>query len=427
LDEFSRNAANFTTTDSRYITMWLGDGTPIDNSSFYGVTNWAGQFTTARQILSIRSDLPHATPAYSANDLAKLTGVLQTISALSFMYAAETRDTLGVPIAGVSSGNPNVPAPILCTRDAWQYIVTLLDSGFNNLNVDTSAGLPTALVPGMASVSQRASPSTVAGSFASFNRALAAKAGLELAYAIARSPGGTPPTPASSGSPDLGALTRADSALHASALYNTTALAPPAAGDFAEALAVYHSFSGASGDIASPMQALEPTYYVLNEAIADIDPADRRLAKLIVSPFGAAGTSFNSVASAFTLSMYQSATSPMPIIRNEQLNLIEAQIRLGLGDLAGAVQAINTVRSAVGGLPPVNPVSYVAVRNQLLKELRASLIGEPGGDRTIAIRNYGLAAVADTTWGASDTHATVQPLPISEVDSRNGNTAYTCP
>jgi len=427
LDAFSRNAANFTTTDNRFITMWLGDATPIGNSTYYGVTNWALQFTTVRQINEILQDLPHAVPAYSAGDAAKLTGILQTLKALSYMYAAETRDTLGVPVAGVTQPDPNKPAPILCTRDVWQFIVSLLDSGLTSLDADSSGGLPVTLIPGMASVSVRASPSTAVGSFASFNRALAAKAGLELAYAIARSPGGTPPTATTAGAPDPAALTRADSALHASALFNPTALAPPTSGDFSEALAVYHTFSGASGDVANPMQGFEPTYYVLKEAVADIDPADRRLAKLIPSPFGAAGTPYSAVASDLTLAMYQNATSPMPIIRNEELNLIEAQIRLGLGDLAGANTSINAVRSAVAGLPPVSPASYVAVRNQILKELRASLIGEPGGDRTIAIRNYGMAVVADTTWGATDTHATVQPMPVSEVDSRNGNAAYTCP
>jgi hypothetical protein len=426
LDAFARNAANFTTTDNRYITMWLGDAQQIGNSTYYGTTNWAGQFVVARQINTIFQDLPNATPAYSAPQRAKLTGILQTIKALSFMYAAETRDTLGVPIAGVDEANPNTPAPILCARDTWRAIVALLDSGLASLNADTSAGLPVTLVQGMASVSQRASPSTAAGSFASFNRALAAKAGLELAYAIARSPGGTAPTPTTAGAPDAGALTRADSALHASALYNPGVLAPPAAGDFTEALAVYHTFSGASGDIANPMQGFESTYYILNEAIADIDPADKRLSKLMPSPFGAAGTPYNAVASGRTLSMYQNATSPMPIVRNEELTLIEAQIRLGLGDLAGAVAAINTVRTAVAGLPPVNPATYTAVRNQILKELRASTIGEPSGDRAIAIRHYALASVVDTTWGANDTHATVQPLPVNEADARNGNTAVTC-
>jgi hypothetical protein len=294
------------------------------------------------------------------------------------------------------------------------------------LNVDPSPGLPIDLGAGFAAVNAQASPSTAAGSFAAFNRALAAKAGLELAYAIARSPGGTPPTPGSAGSPDATALTRADSALHASALYDPTALAPPGTGDFTEALAVYYTFSGKSGDIPNPMQALQPTYYVLKEAVADIDPADQRLAKLIPNK-GPAGTAYKAVASPLTLAMYQTPASPMPLIRNEELTLIAAQIRLGLGDIPGTQAAINAVRSRVAGLPNVTLVAYADARDQVLKELRASTLGEPAGARGQAIRDYGLAAVVNVTWGAADTHATVQPIPIADVTTRNGNTAYVCP
>lgn len=425
LDGFARNAGNFTTTDPRYILEWVGDGVPIPNSDFYGGTNWIPDFNSIDQAQALLRALPNASPAYSAGDLAKIKGEVYTMEALDYMQAALTRDTLGVPVQGPLEANPNTAAPILCTRDVWQFIVALLDSGEAQLNVDTSAGLPLPPEPGFSYVAGRASPSTVP-SFAAFNRALAARANLELAYGIARSPGGTPSTPTSAGAPDHNALVRADSALHASALYNPNALVPAAGGNFSENIAVYHSFSGTSGDISNPMQTFTPTYYVLLEAIADIDPSDLRLAKLELNPSGAATTTGSSEASPYTYTMYLSPTSPMPVVRNEELNLVEAQIRLGLGDLSGAVAAINAVRTKVGGLAPVSPATYATVRDQILKEMRASLMGEPGGDRVAAIRDYGLPAVADTTWGASDTHATVQPFPVADATARNNNTAYTC-
>jgi hypothetical protein len=72
------------------------------------------------------------------------------------------------------------------------------------------------------------------------------------------------------------------------------------------------------------------------------------------------------------------------------------------------------------------------VRNQILHELRASTMGEPNGDRVSAIRDYGMAAVADTTWDhiakqGPDTHATVEPFPLADANVRHQNTAYTCP
>jgi hypothetical protein len=431
LDAFARDAGNFTTTDNRFITEWLGNGTEIENSTFYGTANWTNQFTGIRQSQGILRDLPSAVPAYSPGDIAKWKGMIYTIEALSYMYALATKDTLGLPVQGPLTSNPEVPQPILCARNAWQFIVALLDSGLTQLDVDQTPGLPVTLPPGFSRVSAQASPSTSLGSFAALNRALAARANLELAYAIARSPGGVPATPSSPGSPDAGALRRADSALHASALYDPASLAPPVPGGFNDALAVFHDFSGASGDLPNPVQAQLPTYYILKEAIADIDPADNRLAK--TQPNGTAGTSFGPLAaSGFTYAMYPSPGSAMPIIRNEELNLFAAQIRLGLNDIPGAVAAINAVRTQVGGLPPLSAAgqTYISVRNQILKELRASTMGEPNGDHVAAIRDYGLPAVADTTWNSQptgDTHATVQPFPIPDVTARNGNTAYTCP
>jgi hypothetical protein len=432
---FSRDAMNFTTTDNEFITMWGGDGAAISDSRFYGTANWTNWFTAIRQAQQILTTLPNALPAYSATDMAGWKGVIYTIEAYAYMNAEMTKDTLGLPYNG-PLGNVNTPAPILCARDAWKAIVALLDSGETQLNADQSNALPMPLPAGFNAVSAQASPSTTAGSFASFNRALAARANLELAYAIARSPGGTPPTLTSAGSPDATALTRADSALHASALYSPAALAPPTPGDFSEALAVYQDFSGASGDIANPWQGTYlTTAYMLLETIADIEPADLRLNKVILAQDTAAGTPYApGVASEYTFGMYQNPTSPMPIIRNEELNLFEAQIRLGLNDIPGAVNAINAVRQNVGGLAPIKAAgqTYFTMRNQILHELRASTMGEPNGDRVAAIRDYGMPTVTDTTWSnipkkGPDLHTTVEPFPITDVTTRNGNTSYTCP
>jgi hypothetical protein len=433
---FSRDAFNFTTTDNEFITMWGGDGTPISSSRFYGTTNWTNWFTAVRQAQQLLTALPNALPAYSAGDIAKWKGIIYTIEAYAYMNAEATKDTLGLPYNGPLA-DVNTPAPILCSRDAWKAIVALLDSGLTQLNVDPSPGLPLPLPSGFSAVSAQASPSTTAGSFAAFNRALAAKANLELAYAIARSPGGTPPTPTTTGSPDAAALNRADSALHASALYNPGALQAPTAGDFSEALAVYQNFSGASGDIANPYQGpYLTTDFVLTETLADIDTADKRLVKLIpTAPSQQAGTPYApKVASTMRFGMYQTPNSPMPIIRNEELNLFEAQIRLGLNDIPGAVNAINAVRQRVAKLPPISAVgqTYFTVRDQILHELRASTMGEPSGDRTSAIRDYGVASVVLTTWNTNpnpgpDLHTTVEPFPITDQATRGGNTSYVCP
>ncbi len=269
-----------------------------------------------------------------------------------------------------------------------------------------------------------------AGSFAAFNRALAGKANLELAYAIARSNPATAPTPAASGTPDPTALARADSAFAASALYDPAAVAPPSPGDFSDPNAVYHTFSTSPNDVANPIPSELITLRVLNEFVADVDTAAdlRWKNKFVANSAPLAAPDYASVSSNFIVNFYSSVSSPVPIIRDEELVLLRAQVRIGLGDYAGALTLINQVRTQAGGLPPVAITpSYTAVRDTLLREQRISTVFEGGGDRMISIRMYGLAAVADTTWGAADTHATVLAIPIAEANARHGNITPVCP
>jgi hypothetical protein len=326
--------------------------------------------------------------------------------------------------------------------------VAILDSGNAALNLaDPAAPLPINLPGGFANVGATAGPSTKAGSFASFNRALAAKAGVELAFAIARSPGGTPPTVTSAGAPNVAALTRADSAAHASALFPATPAAvfvETTPGTYTDPRGVYHSFSGASSDIPNPMQATIPTVFVYDSlyAVLAADTSGSvhgRFGKLMVNganspPFPrfnfAVTVPIGSNPTYWTTAKYQSPGDPIPIIRGEDLVLFDAVAQLGLGNTAAALTLINGIRTAAGE-PAASPaLTYVGIRNQLLEDIRMSTFLESGGDRTIMIRNYGMELVTDDTWAglsSGDTHATVIPIPIGEASARNNNTAYSCP
>ena len=90
-----------------------------------------------------------------------------------------------------------------------------------------------------------------------------------------------------------------------------------------------------------------------------------------------------------------------------------AQIQLGLGNLATAISLINTVHMQAGGFatPLTIAPTYTAVRDTLLKEQRISTVLEGSGDRMIAIRMYGLEAVADTTWQATAGPNAATPRP----------------
>ena len=126
--------------------------------------------------------------------------------------------------------------------------------------------------------------------------------------------------------------------------------------------------------------------------------------------------------------------STIPITRAEQLTFVAAQIELGLGNYATAIALANQVRTKVGGLPvAVVAPTYATARDFVLSEQRISTTWESSDDRAIAIRMFGLATVADTTWlhedpavTTGDLHTTVNPIPQTELNGRGGTFITTC-
>jgi hypothetical protein len=442
--EYSRDIMYFVTAAPVEITG-PGGLVPVSSIDYFFVDGWDNEYLQARSANAILTSLPAVT-SYTAAQQAAVAGVVQTLKALSFMMLAETRDTLGIPLYTID-GNAN--SPPYCNKDVWQYIVALLDSGFNDLNTAGAIPLPVALPAGFAAVSATAAPSTTQGAFAAFNRALAGKAGLEYAYAIARSAGGNPPTLTTPGTPDPGALTRADSALLASALYNPSAIAPPTPGPFQpNPYMVYHNFSGQSGDVQNGIFTAYYNYDALWDLQYDVDTINdlRWLNKFAPDPNAVQVAQYAGISDAKNFLPYSSVSAPIPIVRAEELALVSAQIQLGMGNYPAAIALINQVHQQAGGFATplsIDPSSYTAVRDSLLKEQRISTVFEMSGDRFIAIRMYNLAAVADTTWQATgpgpdavvsaanghptDYHTTVASIPTTELSARGGTYILTCP
>jgi starch-binding outer membrane protein, SusD/RagB family len=437
--QFARDLGNIQFDNPENIAFGTGE-TPIPASDG---GPWDNEYRMVGAALNIITAIPNAAPAYSKAQAEALVGIVETMEAENLMVVAEIHDTLGMPIHTAADGGVG---PVYCNPDAWKWIVALLDTANDSLSAAGSIALPVKLPTGFGSVSQTAGPSSVAGSFASFNRALAGKAGLELAYAIARNApagSGARPTASTPGLPNVAALTRADSAMTASALYSVP-LAPPTAGGFSENSAgVYWDWSSISGDQPNPFQSGIGTWQTLVYLVGDVDTLHdaRWQAKFVPQP---ASLPLQITTLAFMThedlyDYYPSPSTPMPIIRNETMHLERAQIQLGLGNLAEAITLINDVHQQVGGFAsPLSIAStYTAVRDSLLKEQRISTVNEPSGDRTISLRMYGLQAVADTTWSSAaakaaneahtDLHTTILPVPVTEIEGRGGTYNPTCP
>jgi hypothetical protein len=416
----------------------------VQNSIASG-EDWDNEYAQIKAANQILTTLPKVT-SYSTGQAEAIWGVVQTVKAIDFLLVAETRDSLGVPLYSMD-GNPTDPP--YCNKDVWKYIVALLDSANDSLTVAGSTQLPVQVPPGFASVGSTAGPGSVPGSFAAFNRALAGKANLELAYAIARSSPGTHPTLSNPGTPDPTALANAAADLNSSALYNPAAITPPNAGAFnLDAFGVYHTFSGQSGDQSNPFVGSYYLYDALWDLQYDVDTLNdlRWLHKFVPDPQPVQLSEYAGTSDGMNFLPYKTVNGPIPIVRAEELALVMAQIQLGMGPAhyTTAVGLINQVHKLAGGFQAdltIDASSYTAVRDSLLKEQRISTVFESSGDRMIALRMYGLEAVADTTWqaksgpdagdaqalGGVDYHQTISPVPFQELTARGGSWNTTCP
>ncbi len=439
LSAMSREMSNFTPTEPRFIEYDTGIN-PIPVGSW--IETWANQYQDIRTAQLILASLSQVQPAYSSQQMAALTGLVQTLEAYNYLLVEWAHDSEGEVI--VESPNATTLNPLLCQTDFLDSVVTLLDVANANLNTAGATAFPFNLPPGFGAVSQFAGPSTKAGSFASFNRALAAKARMELAYAKG---GATPNHP---GNPIQSILQSADSAMNASALYQPTALPTNPTGNWAyDNFSVLLDFSAASGDQVNPLNQNIGTEAILSQMVTDQDTIHdlRWKAKAKLNPaycptcaWPVSQTGYSevhapnspTVASVYIPAMYSAPGSPMPMIRSETMTLTEAMIRLGLNDLSGAMALVNDVRTEVGGLAPLTLTSPTDIQNQIMKEQEISTFAEGGADRLISIRLYGVAAQADTTWEHvppynRDQHTTVFPITSEELTGRGGTWAPSCP
>ena len=192
-------------------------------------------------------------------------------------------------------------------------------------------------------------------------------------------------------------------------------------------------FSAASGDAANSLSNQASANVVAHAQIntgvqnkANGTADQRYLDKIITlatpkppaNPTIGITTSFD-----FSNNVYASNTSNIPIIRNEELLLLRAEARYYAGDVAGAVDDINTVRTRSGGLAPItvaNVATEAAFLDELLYNRRWSLLFE--GHRWIDLRRFGRLNTLPIDL-PSHVVASQLPVPQAECLSRSLQTA----
>jgi len=95
---------------------------------------------------------------------------------------------------------------------------------------------------------------------------------------------------------------------------------------------------------------------------------------------------YDGLTSALAPTVWASSYDPVPMIRNEELILLRAEVAIGNGDFASAEADMNIVRSAAGlaGYSGTNASNAI---DRVLHEKRYSLFFE--GQRLVDMRHYG--------------------------------------
>jgi hypothetical protein len=368
-----RESYNFDPADPRFITeMLIG---PLDGGSpAFGANLFAFPYRNIRNA-NVLLGAVDVVVGMSPEEKEAVRGFAKTIQALDYLYVINTRDDLGAPL-DVNRAPTGEPAPLATKTEIFAHIASLLDQGLAHLQAGGSA-FPFSLSPGFAGFN---TPAT----FATFNRAL--KARVEVYRGNHAS-----------------ALT----ALNASFLNTGAPLT----------LGVYHSYSTASGDIVNEIfdpdgRAILAHPSLVTDAQNKPDGTADNRAQQKIDPLPEPRT-VQGVTAAHLFTIYTSNTSPIPIIRNEELILLRAEARYFSGDQVGALNDINFIRTTSGGLAPRGPfVNNDDFITELLYQRRYSLMFE-GGHRWIDARRHGRL---NTLPLALSTHRVHSRFPFPEAE-----------
>lgn len=382
---------------------------PLSGSGF-GAAIWGGRYQNIRSINVYLQALGRTTQL-SAGEIAASRGMAQTFKALALLYVIETRGPLGAPV-DVDRPVTAPPAPFVSEDSVYGYIIGLLDSAQTNLLAADAAvaAFPFNMPAGLAAFGDPAG-------FIKFNRALAAKAEVFRATAL----NGCHSTPAN-------CWTAAETDLAASFYVP---------GDSTQFKAgAYFDFSpdagDATNDLSDPLNG--NTFFALPDFITQADtqvggqPDLRALSKIVASQdtqvLGGIPISGELKFTVYFTNGALDLGHPIPIIRGEELALLDAEAQIGLNQLANANTTLNLVRKASGNLPADTlsggspKAAYIA---ELLYNRRYSLMWEQG-TRWIDARRYGLLGTIPTDIPNGNVPPgavpPVMPVPDNECNAR---------
>lgn len=341
-----REYYRFSGADPRFTSDLLGKGSAVlDNNTFYLVNPWANRYRVVRNGWILRNAVANTSAPITSADANGYTGFAKTIMAYQMLLNLNLTYANGIR---VDVEDPENMGPIVGYSESLASIRALLDDGADDLSGAGDAFL-FSLSSGFAGFE---TPAT----FRLFNRALAARVAVYQEN-------------------------------WAQALIDLSESFLSTGGDLTTG--VYHIYSTSAGD------ELNQLYYPANSSpggnarcahnsfVDDAIPTDTRIGKVGLRD----ETAFqDDLSSDYDVLIYSSNTSPVCIIRNEELILIAAEANAQLGNSGDAVAAINAIRAGAGLGAYGGAVTTDALIDEILLQRRYSLFAE--GHRWVDMRRY---------------------------------------
>ena len=420
MGSFGRETYYMFITDGRFITGPLREWKL--NNSFDVNTQWAGRYGNYRneyEALKIVDSAPTtATPglptAFLASEKAGADGVLKTFMALDLLHAIEARGSIGIVVD--ITDDPTAVLPIVSEDSAYKWISAKLDEA----NTDLAAAGTSFYFPFYAGFGVGVTGATTPAGFSQFNRAIKARVEAKRGSLGCGAPCYTAALTALTGT-WIADLTTANRDNGIFTIYST------AAGDFSNNAA----FTGSLGS--------DLYVHVGIDSMAGVALDDRYRRKISSCP-ATSSRSEVGVTGNHRPCTYATTSTPIPIVRNEELVLLRAEAEWFTGATAAALADLLAVRTFSGGSnggtsvvafpTPANDADFVS---ELLLQRTLSLYQE--AHRWTDYRRFGRLTALNTA--AQDiaggfTVATMLPLPALECDARTragnpGGIPLSCP
>lgn len=336
-----REYYRFSTSDPRFTSDLLGKVSAVlDNNTFYTTNPFAARYRAVKNTNILIDALTNTKASITDAQRKAAIGYAKTLQAHELLMVFNQQYGNGIR---VDVKDPANLGPFLSKDESINAILNLLNEANNDLKGNAALFPFTSTIYG-----------NDANTFSKFNRALAAR------VAVYKKDWTTANT----------ALTESFFELN---------------GDLNKG--AFYIFSTAGGD------QLNPLYFPQNSSgearvahpsfVANAEAGDKRLSK--VSQRNSAEFQ-DGLSSNYDFFVYKTNADKIPIIRNEELILLYAEVQAQLNQFSNSVSAINRIRNAAGLSNYSGAVTQAALINEILKQRWYSLLGE--GHRWIDMRRY---------------------------------------